>query len=363
MPPGWDHFAAIDPDTCESCYYNYEMWVDGNSTPVHYGSAPEDYSTDVISQRALDLINGAPADKPIFAWLAPPNPHSPTEVALRYRYYANCNVPAWRPANFNEADVSDKPAWVQAIRLHPGNKNTLPKKCKSLMAVDDLVANTRSALAAQGRLDNTIFIFTGDNGEASIEHRLNGKGDPYQTTLPFLVSWPARLGTSPSTVRERLQNIDLAPTLCEIAGCSMGPYPNGQATADGWSFAGLLLGGASSLNRDAIIEDMPAGNRPAPPWYSVTTTAASPLASQGCAAADSAGCIWHYIEYPTTGERELYDKSNGPCWTWQVGQPGDPCELDNLLRYGSDWPNDPAHANILHSLQARLAQLKVEKGH
>jgi hypothetical protein len=310
----------------------------------------------------VDLINGAPADAPLFAWLAPPNPHSPTEVAPRHAGAA-CDVQPWRPPNYNEADVSDKPAWVQAIPIGSSKNKVLPRKCRSLLAVDDLIANVRGALATQGRLDNTLFVFTGDNGEASNEHRLKGKGDPYQTTLPFLVSWPAQLGTSPLTIGERLQNIDLAPTFCALAGCTMGPYPNGQITADGWSFADLLLGNDSTLGRDAVLEDMPSGNRPAPPWYAVTTTKQSPLASQVCAFADSGGCIWHYIEYPTTGEKELYDKSNGPCWTWQVGQAGDPCELDNLLRPDSHWADDPSHASLLRSLQLRLGQLKIEKGH
>ena len=54
--------------------------------------------------------------------------------------------------------------------------------------------------------------------------------------MPFFVSWPAALGTPPRTVSERVENIDLAPTLCELAGCTLGPYPNGQLPPDGNSF-------------------------------------------------------------------------------------------------------------------------------
>jgi hypothetical protein len=223
-----------------------------------------------------------------------------------------------------------------------------------LLAVDDLVGRVRDELVASGRYGNTLLIYTGDNGMLFGEHRLVGKSAPYQTQIPFLVSWPD-LGTTPRTISERVQNIDLAPTLCKLAGCTLGPYPNGQAKPDGISFAELLLGRVGSLLRDAVLEELPVSNDGVPAWYAVTTTWQSPLASQGCAAAVSRGCRWHYIEYPSTGEKELYDASNGPCWAWSVGQPGDPCELDNLASRADK-------AGLVTALRDRLAQLRVEKG-
>ena len=82
-----------------------------------------------------------------------------------------------------------------------------------------------------GRLDNTLFVYSGDNGMNMGEHRLVNKSAPYVTQIPFLASWPARLGTTPRAVTERVQNIDFAPTICELAGCTLGPFPNGQAHA------------------------------------------------------------------------------------------------------------------------------------
>jgi uncharacterized repeat protein (TIGR01451 family) len=351
VPPGWDRWAAVS----EPVYYNYNLWVDG--APVHYGSAPDDYSTDVIARRTIDLINAAPPNKPIFAWIAPRAPHGPATPAPRYAKTA-CRPEPWKPPNFQEADVGDKPSWLQTVPLG-GPPKSLQPVCRSLLAVDDLVRGVRSALAARGLLDNTLFIYTGDNAMNMREHRLDGKTAAYETQIPFLASWPARLGTSQSSITERLENIDLAPTLCELAGCTLGPYPNGQAHPDGYSFARLLLGSAGSLDRSAVFEDMPAASgvtTGSGPWFSVITTRHSPLATVGCAAASSGGCLWQYTQYPRTNEDELYDLSNGPCWTWSVGQPGDPCELQNVT-------SDPAYAEIKASLQSDLANLKTEKGH
>ncbi len=341
VPPGWDHFVAFHDEK----YFNYDLWIDGGSVPEHHGSAPEDYSTDVLSRKAVDFITGTPSGQPLFLWLATNSPHSPTnDVAPRY-VNAPCSPPLWSPPNYNEADVSDKPAYIrQKGRLSSSGKD-LTTICRNLLAVDDLVAAVRDSLGATGRLDDTVIIFTGDNGMNMGAHRLNsGKASPYVTEVPFYLSWPARLGTQPRATLERLQNIDLAPTLCELAGCSLGPYPNGQTTPDGVSFAALLYGTATTVGRDAVLDEMLVAFSPVNHlWWAVTTT---PLSALG---------RWHYIEYDT-GEKELYDVSNGPCWTWILGQPGDPCELENRV-------NDPAYAPIVQALHDRLVQLEAEKGH
>jgi N-acetylglucosamine-6-sulfatase len=346
VPAGWNRWAALG----DGAYWDYDLWVDGSRQV--YGRNEADYSTDVIAARAASLIRSAPAGKPLFAWIAPFASHSPTPPAPRH-VGVPCSSGRWEPPSWNEADVSDKPAYV---RSQPPVKSVgRAGICRTLLAVDDLVGRVRDELVASGRYGNTLLIYMGDNGMLFGEHRLSGKSAPYQTQIPFLVSWPDRLGTTPRTISERVQNIDLAPTLCQLAGCTLGPFPNGQTKPDGISFAQLLLGQVGSLPRDAVLEELPADSAPVPAWYAVTTTGQSPLAAQACALAASRGCRWHYIEYPSTGERELYDVSNGPCWAWSVGQPGDPCELDNLASRADK-------ASLVTALHNRLLQLKAEKG-
>jgi N-acetylglucosamine-6-sulfatase len=348
VPAGWDRWAALG----DGAYWDYDLWVDGSRQV--YGRNETDYSTDVIAERAASLIRSAPARKPLFAWIAPFASHSPTAPAPRH-VGLPCSSGRWEPPSWNEADVGDKPAYVQSQPLLERGPGARAGICRTLLAVDDLVGRVRDELVASGRYGNTLLIYMGDNGMLFGEHRLSGKSAPYQTQIPFLVSWPDRLGTIPGTISERVQNIDLAPTLCQLAGCTLGPYPNGQATPDGISFAELLLGQGGSLSRDAVLEELPVANDPVPAWYAVTTTGQSPLASEGCALAASRGCRWHFIEYPATGELELYDVSNGPCWAWSVGEPGDPCELDNIASRADK-------ISLVTALYARLLQLKAEKG-
>jgi len=114
------------------------------------------------------------------------------------------------------------------------------------------------------------------------------------------------------------------------------------------------LTGSGAMERDAFLTDMPDGGRGVPPWFAVATSGQSQLAGAGCALESSGGCRWHYVEYET-GERELYDVSNGPCWAWNKGMSGDPCELKNLA-------GDGRYRSIEVRLRNRLAELRAEGG-
>jgi N-acetylglucosamine-6-sulfatase len=326
IPPGWDRWAALD----EPAFYNYTLWqgaAPGLASPVAHGSAPADYSTDVIRELAIQDLRAAPSNQPVFAWIAVIAPHDPTIAAPR-NVDAPCPVAKWKPPNWNEADVSDKPLYVQQRPLLKGDGTSLIRECRTLLAVDDLVGAVRDELSAEGRLSNSVLVYAGDNGMEEGEHRLKNKQTPYVTQIPFYLRWPAV--QHPRTIAERLQNIDFAPTMCEIAGCTLGPFPNGQQHPDGRSFKCLLVQTCQTLGRDAVIDEMPhATGKNRPDWWAVTTTPASPLG------------LWHYIEY-STGERELY-----PLTT-------DPWELENQA-------GNPQYADVQSALATRVAELKTER--
>ena len=306
-------------------------------------------------------LRRTPVGQPLFAWITPFASHGPTTPAPRYLADPRCDsIPAWDPANYNEADVSDKPAYVQRRPLLAAPAYDLVRTCRTMLAVDDLVAAVRDELQRQGRLDNTLFILSTDNGMNAGAHRLVGKSTPYATQVPFYVSWPSVLGTRRHRIDEAVANIDLAPTICDLVGCHLGPYPtpppDGQQRPDGISFLSLLLGRSDSLDRDALIQDLadPGPDGSVPDWYAIRTTRGSNLAAIGCSSAKRDGCRWHYVEYDT-GERELYDTSGGPCGSWHDNNRGDSCELHNLA-------HDPTYKAIRDLLAVRLHQLELQKG-
>jgi hypothetical protein len=181
-------------------------------------------------------------------------------------------------------------------------------------------------LAAEGRLENTLLVFTADNGVGWGAHRIGQhKSMPYTTPVPLYVSWPARWGAGSRTINEHVSNIDLAPTFCALGGCELDEYPNGQTHSDGVDLMPLLDGAVADLGRDAILESNWETGRT---WTALRTTHANSLG------------LWHYVEH-ATGERELYDLD------------ADPWEMENIA-------GSPAVEEIEAALAARLAELAIE---
>jgi arylsulfatase A-like enzyme len=345
-PPGWSHITAH-----ANGYYRYTLYRDG--VAEFHDNDPNDYSTDVFANDIVASLRAAPPSKPVFALFTPFAVHSGIDAAARVRSQP---VPApkhvgdprctgiadWHPPNYEEDDVSDKPLYIRVRRISsdPLYANGWPMRpiCETLLSVDDAFARIVEELRVEGRLADTLFVLTGDNGMTFGSHRWWTKQAPYATQLPLFVSWSKGRGIQPATSDAWLSNVDLAPTLCAIGGCLMGPYRSGRRTSDGLSFAELIVGAPIGTSREALYEEHRGSFAPrgrGSPWRAIRTTDRSPLG------------LWHYVEYDS-GERELYDASGGQCWEWQPGQPGDPCELDNLA-------GKPEYADLQAQLSTLLA--------
>jgi hypothetical protein len=306
---------------------------------------------------SLDALKRAPRNRPIFAWLTPFAVHAPyaRPPGVRRRGGRCERVRRWQPPNYMEKRIGDKPRHIRKRKIKAPRGFPLERICRGLMPVDRMVGRVVRELDRQGRLDNTILILTSDNGMTYGAHRvLFDKKTPYATQIPFYVRWPRILDDEPRVEADRVENIDLAPTLCDIAGCRLGPYPTGQRRPDGISFLDLLTGERDTLGRDAVLSSYIEVGGWLPPWWSVTTTADSPLATRGCKTRRDGGCRWLYVQH-ATGERELYDISNGPCHAWKRRMSGDPCMLRNLER-------KKRYRAIEADLSRRLVQLRREGG-
>lgn len=215
VPPGWDRWVAF----AKSGYYNYTLAIDGRTR--EFGSSPEDYSTDVLADSAASFIHKTKG--PLFLYWAPKAPHAPSIPAPRHRS-AFRGLPPSRPPNYNELDMTDKPAWLQgwpawtpekASRTDRQRKQML----RTLLSVDDGIDSIMDALRETNRLQNTMIAFVSDNGFTWGEHRLQGKLTPYEESIrvPYIVRYDPL--TDLGTIESRLvANIDLAPTFAAVAG-------------------------------------------------------------------------------------------------------------------------------------------------
>ena len=147
VPPGWDRWFVFDAPA----YYGYKV-IDGRSFRS-FGRRPADYSTTVLADEAVSFIeDGA---EPFFAYFAPYAPHGPSTPGPRDER-APMGKRVAPDASFNEADVSDKPAWARGLGLlGPSRIATMHEAhrdhVRSLLEVDRSVGRLVDALIERGR--------------------------------------------------------------------------------------------------------------------------------------------------------------------------------------------------------------------
>ena len=266
--PGWDVWQTIqEPNT----YYEYDLSINGRE--VHYGSADRDYLTDVLSRRAARLVRrSAPRKRPFYLQLDHWAPHDsrgrgsgpcgggadPVPAPVDEGLYAAERLP--KPPSFNEEDVSDKPSFIQ--HQDPVDVETVERNYRcglaSLRAVDRGVEKVYRALEKTGELDDTVVVFTSDNGYLYGEHRLRYKVDPYEEALrvPLVISLPPRLRAGAPRVPESdapVANIDLAPTILELAGATPCRRGSECLVMDGRSLLTLLRGDPAAWPQDRAL--------------------------------------------------------------------------------------------------------------
>ena len=316
VPPGWDTwFATYD----HKGYYGYRATTeDGIETT--YGNGAADYGTSVIGQKAADFIRTAPRGHPFLAYVAPHAPHNPATPGPGDET-AFLDLSPWRPLAYGEADVDDKPRYIQKrSRIDASDEAAIDAfridQYRSLLAVDRAVANILDALEDTDRLSQTLIVFTSDNGILWGEHRWERKSVPYEESIrvPFVVRYDPLVGAARTDAR-LVVNIDMAPTAADLAGVN-------APGADGDSLVPLLRTASGGWRRDFLIEHMAEGRGSGPPTY--------------CGVRSESATYVYY----ETGEEELYDLRR------------DPDQLSNLMA-----ESGPGGSELVRSMRKRLSDL------
>lgn len=193
---------------------------------------------------------------------------------------------------------------------------------RTVQSVDDGVGEVLDYLERNKLLDNTIVIYTSDQGFYLGEHGWFDKRFMYEESFrtPLLVRYPAEI--APGTVVDKLvQNLDFAPTLLDYAGVQV------PAAMQGKSFR-KLVSGSSEEWRDAV-------------YYTYYEYPAVHMVKRHYGIATDRYKLMHF--YYDIDEWEMYDLET------------DPSELNNVY-------DDPAYAAVREELHTRLTELRKEYG-
>ena len=332
--PGFDRWVSFKG---QGTYRDPDINEDGK--PVK----PTGYITDILNRYAVDFIR-RPHDKPYMVWLAHKAIHPEVKQnddgsvnladselfipADRHKdLYAGKAIPH-RP-NYGRAPIA-KPALQRQIgSLPPLSPATATKdetilgRQRSIMAIEEGVGEILKALKDTGQLENTVIVFTSDNGYFYGEHGLSVERRlAYEESIrmPLLVRYPKAIKAATVTDKFAL-NIDLAPTLLELAGL------RAPVTMQGRSLVPLLKGETATWRDSFLIE-----------YYSDKVFPR--MLQMGYKAIRNGR--WKYIHYlELAGMDELYDLQT------------DPYELLNRIR-------SPAAAGTLEELKREMDRLLKE---
>ena len=332
--PGFDRWVSFKG---QGTYVDPEINEDGKAVKR------TGYITDILNGYALDFIKQK-HDKPFLLYLAHKAIHPEVTQnndgsvdltnAERFipaerhaRLYEGARIPS-RP-NYKTPPFS-KPALQRKIGdlppLGPGTATSdeaILGRQRTLAAIDEGIGQILTALAAAGRLENTVIVFTGDNGYFYGEHGLSVERRlAYEESirLPLLIRYPKAIKAG--TLRDEFAlNIDLAPTLLELAAVEI------PANVQGRSLVPLLEGKRRQWRDSFLIE-----------YYSDRVFPR--ILQMGYKAVRNER--WKYIHYlELDGMDELYDLKT------------DPYELANRIKA-------PAAAKTLEEMRLRLNDLLRE---
>lgn len=344
IPKGWtDWHGGVDPATYD--YYGYTLNHNGKLRT--YGRSASDYSTDVYAGLAEQAIRDAHRRRrPFFMNVAPNAPHTvsvssnaeiegtPALPPPRYASrYASAGLPRW--PNFNEADISDKPAALRqtfpnllSAEETAALQDHYRGRMGALLGVDDLVERVVRQLRASGEAENTVILFTSDNGWALGEHRLrdpvtsDGKAAgvkfaPYEASsrVPLMIAGPGF--PRGRVVRSPVVNADLASTIAEVA------HARPRLPQDGISLVDIARRPSRYAGRGVLIQTFENPRRVSP-YASIRTER-------------------YRYDREQSGSDGLYDLRR------------DPWELDSVVR-------DPRYAEIRRRLATALGRLRDCRG-
>ncbi|MBN1844606.1 MAG: sulfatase [Sedimentisphaerales bacterium] len=176
----------------------------------------------------VDTLRNRPKDRPFFLWLASLDPHRGYEPGAIARPHtpADAVVPPFLP------DI-------------PETRRELALYYDEISRLDGFVGQVLAELDAQGIADNTFVLFFSDNGCPFPRCKTTVYDSGVRT--PLLVRWPRRIRT-PGVCSSLVSAVDIAPTICALAGEDMSPRFQGS------SFAELLANPKLSIREYVFAE-------------------------------------------------------------------------------------------------------------
>ena len=348
-PTGFDYWNVLPG---QGLYHNPEMIEMGNRKTVN------GYATDIITDLSIDWLENGPKDKPFCLLCHHKAPHRHWEPDAKHAHmYDDADIP--EPETFND-DYRNRASAAAAATMRVGRDFTekdlkedpppglSPQEFKAwayqryikdylrcVACIDDNVGRLLGYLDDTGLADNTIVIYTSDQGFFLGDHGWYDKRFMYEESLrmPFLIRYPQEIKRG--SVNDRMiLNVDFAPTFLDYAGI---PIPDEM---QGCSFRSLLRGEVPEDWQTSMYYRywMHCGGHNVYAHYGVRTMRYKLIYYYADALGQPGA-----IDDPKPPEWELFDLEK------------DPTEMNDVYA-------DPAYAAVVRDLKNELQRLRREVG-
>lgn len=325
VPPGWDEWhTPLEDNTRSFIARGADMVSNGDLVAL----SPIAHTDDALGAVALDLIDRwAPGDQPFYLEVGAVAPHT---ARPQVGEEPSLPVPADRHQGLFDGvaapavpgpDGPGKPSWVTENE-RPVDPAVVGRywgrALESLQAVDEMIESVVGRLDRAGVLEDTVIMFTSDNGILLGEHGIAlDKVVPYEpaVNVPLLIRGPGFDADVTSDLP--VSQVDIAPTVLAAAGIEVPDWMDGLPIQE-------VLADQDLSSRRALLVESPPTPRPAPPFWQVRS-----------------------------GDLVLTRYDDGGAELSDLGE--DPDQLTNFL-------DDPAYADDIVVLDALLAQLRDCRG-
>jgi len=364
-PRGFDYFDVL---TGQGRYYNPLLKRKGNpwSRANDAGTEHKGYSTDVVTDLALDWLAQQKSDRPFFLMCQYKAPHRAWDPAPRFKkLFAGQEIP--EPANLyddyahrsnaarnaalmigrdmNKGDLKQEiPSGLKGIdRLRWSYQVYIKDYLRCVAAVDENIGRLLTYLDNHQLTQDTVVIYTSDQGFFLGEHGYYDKRFMYEESLrmPFVIRYPREIPAK-QVNRDMVTNVDFASLFLDYAGQAI------PGDMQGRSFRANLKGNTPTDWRQAMYYRywMHQTHHGVPGHYGIRTQDHKLIFFYGHGL-DMKGTDRPNTERinfsPTTPEWELFDLKK------------DPAEMNNVY-------HDPAYAQVVKQLKAQLLDLKKDLG-
>lgn len=318
----------------------YDFWAGrGGYAWLPDGHGGKIHSIEKDTNEAMQFLQTRPKDKPFFLQLAYTVPHADDGAPDQYlpmhqeeSLYTDVKVPvpetateaAWEklPSFFHDSENISRDRWKKRFDTPEKYQKFTKDYYRLISGMDRSIGVILDQLKKQGADKNTVVVFIGDNGYFLGEHGLADKWYAYEESLrvPLIVYDPRQPAAKRGTTNDDwVLNVDMAPTFCSLAGV---PVPS---VMQGRDITPLVKGNTPADWRKDFYSEFKWGSEIIP-------------ASESVSSKD-----WKYIKWTATSTEELFDLR------------ADSHEMHDLSK-------DPARADEMAEMRARLAELKKEVG-